>query len=251
MDLEGKVALVTGASRGIGRAIALVLAARGAHIGLNFFRNRTAAENTAREIESLGSRAVMLRGSVSDPGHINRIFDTLEHTFGRCDILISNAASGVLRPLLDVEPAHWEWTMNVNARALLLTAQRAAPLMVEHGWGRIVSLSSLGANRVVTDYGIVGASKAALETLSRYLAVELAPRGITVNVVSGGTVDTAALEHFPRGQEMIDAARARTPVGRMLTPEDLANAVSFLCSDQAAMICGQVLVVDGGYGLIG
>src|SRR5947209_6752327 len=193
MSLEGKVALVTGASRGIGRAIALLLAGRGVHIGLNFFRNREAAERTAAEIEALGVRALLLRGSVGEEGHITRIFDALEETFGRCDILISNAASGVLHPLLDAdlkhELRHWEWTMNVNARALLLTARRAAPLMAARGWGRIVSLSSLGAGRVVEDYGVVGASKAAIEALTRYLAVELADKGITVNAVSGGTVE--------------------------------------------------------------
>jgi enoyl-[acyl-carrier protein] reductase III len=251
MGLEGRVALVTGASRGIGRAIALLLAARGAHIGVNFFRNRDAAEETAREIEALGVRALLLRGSVSEESHVARIFAALEETFGRCDVLISNAASGVLRPLLELEVKHWEWTMNVNARGLLLTAQRAAPLMAARGWGRIVSLSSLGANRVVDDYGVVGASKAAIEALTRYLAVELAPRGITVNAVSGGTVDTDALEHFPRREAILDASRTRTPAGRLLTPLDLAHAVGFLCSDEAAMICGQTIVVDGGYSLLG
>lgn len=251
MDLEGKVAMVTGASRGIGRVIALLLAARGAHIGVNFFRNRDAAERTAGEIEALSRRAVLLRGNVGDPDHVERIFAGLEAAFGRCDILISNAASGVLRPLLEIEPKHWEWTMNINARALLLTTQRAAPLMAAQGWGRIVGLSSLGAGRVVDDYGVVGVSKAAIEALTRYLAVELAPKGITVNAVSGGTVDTEALEHFPHREAMIEAARARTPMGRLLEPQDLAQAVGFLCSDAAAMICGQTLVVDGGYSLLG
>jgi enoyl-[acyl-carrier protein] reductase III len=251
MGLEGKVALVTGGSRGIGRAIALVLAGRGAHVAINFFRNREAAEGTAAEIEALGVRALLLRGSVSEESHIGRMFDQLEQAFGRCDILISNAASGVLRPLLDVETRHWDWTMNVNARALLLAARRAAPLMAARGWGRIVGLSSLGAGRVVEDYGVVGASKATIEALIRYLAVELAPRGITVNAVSGGTVETEALDHFPHREAMLEASRSRTPVGRLLVPRDLAGVVGFLCSDDAAMICGQTIVVDGGYSLQG
>jgi enoyl-[acyl-carrier protein] reductase III len=152
---------------------------------------------------------------------------------------------------MDQEVRGWEWTQNINARALLLCAQRAAPLMAARGGGSIVSLSSLGSQRVLPDYVAVGVSKAAVETLTRYLAVELAPQNIVVNAVSGGIVETDALKHFPEGGEaMLSAGRSRTPAGRLVEPDDIAGVVSFLCSPAARMIRGQTIMVDGGYALM-
>jgi enoyl-[acyl-carrier protein] reductase III len=165
---------------------------------------------------------------------------------GRLDVLVHNAATGVIRPALETEDKHWDWTMNANARALLQLARVAAPQM-EAG-ASIVAISSLGAQRVLENYILVGTSKAALESLVRYLAVELAPRGIRVNAVSGGVVDTGALEHFPNREDML-AAGAANPVGRLVDPGDIAGAVAFLCSPDAAMVCGQTIVVDGGFSL--
>jgi enoyl-[acyl-carrier protein] reductase III len=167
---------------------------------------------------------------------------------GRLDVLVHNAATGVIRPALEVQKKHWDWTLDANAHALLALAQAAAPQM-ERG-ASIVGISSLGSTRVLDNYVLVGTSKAALESIVRYLAVELAPRGVRVNAVSAGVVETAALEHFPNKDEMLAMARERTPAGRMVEPADVADAVAWLCSPGAAMVCGQTLVVDGGFSLL-
>ncbi|MDQ7839001.1 MAG: enoyl-[acyl-carrier-protein] reductase FabL [Thermodesulfobacteriota bacterium] len=248
LDLQGKVALVTGSSRGIGKAIALSLAENGANLVVNYFRHRQEAENTAKSIRSRGVRCLTVKANVADDEDIKDIFEQVKNEYGRLDVLISNAASGVLKPALELTEKHWQWTMNINARALLPLVQHAMPLM-QNG-GRIIAVSSLGAVRAIENYAAVGASKAALESLVRHLAVELAPLGINANVVSAGAVDTEALKHFPARESILDNTRQRTPAGRLTTPEDVANVVLLLCSDLASMIHGQTIVVDGGYSIL-
>ncbi len=251
MDFTGKTALVTGSSRGIGRAIALRLARGGADIVVNFFRNRQAAEETAEAIRALGRHALVVKAHVGDEDKVAALFEVVRNEIGSLDILVCNAASGFLRPVVEQDTRGWEWTMNVNARSLLLCAQHAVPLMQARGGGAIVSLSSLGSHRVLPEYVAVGVSKAAIETLTRYLAVELAPHQIVVNAVSGGIVETEALQHFPTGgQKMLDTGRSRTPAGRLVTPDDIAEVVAFLCSPAAQMIRGQTIIVDGGFSLM-
>jgi enoyl-[acyl-carrier protein] reductase III len=167
---------------------------------------------------------------------------------GALDALVHNAATGVIRPALETEDKHWDWTMNANARALLALARAAAPSMPSGS--SIVAISSLGSSRVLENYVLVGTSKAALESVVRYLAVELAPRGIRANTVSAGVVETGALEHFPNRQDMLDMGLTRTPAGRLVEPEDVAGAVAFLCSPDAEMIRGHTLIVDGGFSLL-
>jgi enoyl-[acyl-carrier protein] reductase III len=235
--------LVTGGSRGIGKAIALRFAHAGqTRVAIGYLRNDSAAEATAEELRAAGAEPVLVRGNVSSP----RVLDEVR-ALGPLDAVIHNAATGVIRPALEVEEKHWDWTVNANARSLLGLARAAVPQM--RPGSSIVAISSLGSTRVLENYVLVGTSKAALESLVRYLAVELAPRGIRVNAVSGGVVETGALEHFPNKEEMLGAARERTPAGRMVSPEDMAGAVAFLCSDDAQMICGQTLIVDGGFSL--
>jgi enoyl-[acyl-carrier protein] reductase III len=248
MELEGKLALVTGGGRGIGRACALELATRGADVLVNYLRNGDAAEETAEAVRALGRRAETIRAHVGDPDRVDRMFGEIAERWGYLDILVNNAASGVIRSVRELDPKHWDWTMNINARGAWLCAKAAVPLMDGRG-GRIVGISSLGSGRVIPDYMAVGVSKAALESLTRYLAVELAPNGIAVNIVSGGLVDTDALTHFPRRDAMLGDAQARTPAGRMVQPLDLARTVAFLCGPGGEMIRGQVIVVDGGYSL--
>lgn len=242
-----KTAFITGASRGIGRAIALRFADEGHSVGVGFFRNRSKAEAVCADIEGRGVKALPVKVHVGDLDAINRAFDEIKEVFGTLDVFVSNAASGVLRNLEEIDARGWQWTMDVNARALLFCSKRAAELMPSGG--SIVALTSAGSVRVLPGYGAVGASKAALEALVRYLAVELAPN-VRVNAVSPGVVDTDALTHFPNGPELIALASAKTPAERLATPEDVAACVSFLCSPGAEMIRGHVLVVDGGAGLL-
>lgn len=249
LDLEGKVALVTGGSRGIGQAIALKLAAHGASVAINYLRKGAQASEVAATIRAHQVRSLTIQANVASPEEVERMFQTLKTEFGRLDILISNAASGVLRPALELKPRHWQWTMEINAGTLLPLAQQAVPLMPEGG--SIVAVSSLGAIRAIPNYTAVGASKAALESLVRHLAAELAPRGIRVNALSAGVVDTDALKHFPNRTDLLSESARRTPAGRLVTPDDVADAALFLVSPLASMVIGQTLVVDGGYSILG
>ena len=234
---------MTGGSRGIGRAIALRFARDGARrVAIGYLRNDKAAEATAEELRAAGAEPVLVRGNVTS----SRVLDEVAG-LGPLDVLVHNAASGVIRDALDTEEKHWDWTLGANARALLALAKAAAPQMP--AGSSVVGISSLGSQRVLPGYSLVGVSKAALEALIRYLAVELAPRGIRVNAISGGIVETGALEHFPNREEMLAFGRAN-PAGRLVEPEDIAAAVAFLCSPDAEMVRGHVLVVDGGFSLL-
>lgn len=245
-----KVALITGSSRGIGKATAIRLAKQGYDIVINYARSRSAAQEVANEIEALGRKVLIVKANVGDVEKIKQMFTQIDEAFGRLDIFVSNAASGVLRPAMELEESHWDWTMNINSKALLFCAQEAAKLMERNGGGKIVSISSLGAIRYLKNYTTVGVSKAALEALTRYLAVELAPKNIIVNAISGGAVDTEALIHFPNRDELLSEAKAKTPAGRMVEIEDMVNTVMFLLSDEASMIRGQTIIVDGGISLL-
>lgn len=250
LHMTNKVALITGSSRGIGKSTALRLAKEGYDIVVNYARSKKAALETAAEIEALGRKALVVKANVGDVSKIKTMFEEIGAHFGRLDVFVSNAASGVLRPAMELEESHWEWTMNINSKALLFCAQEAAKLMEKNGGGKIVSISSLGSIRYLENYTTVGVSKAALEALTRYLAVELAPKNIRVNAVSGGAIDTEALLHFPNREEMLEEARQKTPAGRMVEIDDMVNTIMFLLSDGSDMIRGQTIIVDGGISLL-
>ena len=247
--LAGKVALVTGAARGIGRATAKKLAAEGCDVAVNYYNSADAAETLCSEIRAVGRRAVAIAGSVGIPDSVDEMFAEFGKHFDRLDILVSNAASGVLKPTIDMTLKHWRWCLETNALALNLLTQRGLPLMGEGA--RVIAMSSLGAQRAMPGYGFIGASKAALEALARALAQELGPRGIRVNVVSAGVVDTDALAYFPNREELLANFAERTPAGPVLTADDVAGAVYLLCLPEAAMINGHTLVVDGGFAISG
>ena len=248
-QLEGKVALITGGSRGIGRAIAIKLARNGVHVVVNYVRHRRDAEDTAKEIENCGVKCLLVKTNVAKDEDVKAMFEVIGKEFGVLNFMVSNAASGVLKPALELSSRHWNWAMDINARALLSLAREGVGLMRQGG--RIIAVSSLGAVRAIENYTAVGASKAALESLVRHLAVELGPRGINVNTISAGAVDTEALKKFPNREEILDIALSKTPLGRLTKPEDVADVALFLCSDLAAMIQGQTIVVDGGYSIRG
>jgi enoyl-[acyl-carrier protein] reductase III len=243
MNLQGKSVFVTGGSRGIGRAIALRFASLGAaRVAIGYLRSDAAAEATAAELKQAGADPVLVRGNVASERVAAEVGD-----LGPLDVLVHSAATGVIRPALEAEDKHWDWTHAANARAMLSLARAAAPSMP--AGSSIVAVSSLGSTRVLENYALVGTSKAALEALVRYLAVELGPLGIRVNAVSGGVVETDALDHFPNRERMLELG-ARNAAGRLVRPDDVAAAVAFLCSPDAEMIRGQILVIDGGWSLV-
>ena len=245
-----KVALVTGSSRGIGRQTAIRLAEEGYDIVINYARSKTAALEVVREIEALGRKVLLVKANIGDVKKIKLMFEQIDETFGRLDVLINNAASGVLKPAMELEESHYDWTMGINSKGSLFCAQEAAKMMQRNGEGQIINISSLGSIRYLENYTAVGVSKAALEAITRYLAVELAPFNIRVNAVSGGAVDTEALKHFPNREQLLEEAAKATPAGRIVEINDMVNTILFLLTDDAFMIRGQTIIVDGGLSLL-
>lgn len=248
--LAGKTAVITGSGRGIGRGIALALAQRGCNIAVNYVRKREEAEQTAADIAALGVRAAVIKANVGKEEEVRQLVDEAAQQLGGVDIFVGNAASGVLKPLSVIDAKAWEWTLNINARSILFGAQAAVPYMRRRGWGRILTVTSIGSRRVFPEYGVVGVSKAAIEAVTRYLAVELAPERIICNCISPGVVVTGALDFFPQRDAMLAHAARHTPAGRIATPADVGAVAAWLCSEEAAMIVGQTIEVDGGYGLL-
>ena len=242
MSLES--VFVSGGTRGIGKAIALRFARAGAkRVAVGYMRNDAAAEETSEELRQAGAEPTLVRGNITS----SRVAEQVA-ALGPLDALVHNAATGVIRPALETDEKHWNWTLGANAQALISLARAAVPQMKPGS--TIVGISSLGSTRVLENYVLVGASKAALEAVIRYLAVELAPHGIRVNGVSGGVVETGALEHFPNKEQMLSWSAKRTPAGRLVEPDDIAATVEFLCSPGAEMIRGQTVIVDGGFSLL-
>jgi len=249
-DLREKTAVITGSGRGIGRGIALALARRGCNIAVNYFRHREEAEATVAAIEALGAQATAVKAHVGREEEVQALVQAAADRFGSVDIFVGNAASGVLKSITEIDTKAWDWTVNINVRSILVGAQAASLHMRRAGWGRVITVTSLGSRRVFPEYGIVGVSKAAIEALTRYLAVELAPDNIIANCISPGVVITGALDFFPRRTEMIMHAEQHTPAGRLVTPEDVGEVAAWLCTDAARMIVGQTIEIDGGYGLL-
>ena len=246
---QNKTALITGGARGIGKACALKLAHAGCDVAIVYYNSSDEADVLVQEIRALGRRAVAIQANVADAASVKDMVATFREHFSRLDFLISNAASGVLKPAMAMSTKHWRWCMETNALALnhLVTACR--DMMP---WGsRVIALSSLGAHRAIPNYAFIGASKAALEALVRSLSLELAEVGISANTVSAGVVDTDALKHFPNREQLLEEYEATSLAGRPLTPQDVANTVYLLCLPEAEMIKGHTLFVDAGYSVVG
>ena len=247
-ELKGKTAFVSGGTKGIGRAIALGLAEKGANVVVNYFRSRSAADVTVKEIQALGVEAYAHRANMGNQDQIPPIFEGIKERFGKLDILISNAALGLFTEMLEIDDKSWDLSMQTNAKAFLCSVQSASDIMPDHS--RIVTLSSLGSIRYIPGYASIGVSKAAIENMVKYMAVELAHRKITVNCVSGGFIDTDALKVFPNYDEMVKEVVERTPLKRMGTPKEVGDVVVFLAGPKATWITGQTIIVDGGFTLV-
>ncbi len=246
-ELEGKVALVTGGTKGIGRETALKLADRGCNVVINYFRSRDAANRTLDEIKERNVRALAVRGNIGKREFHQKLFQKIRAEFGTLNIFVSNAAMGAFSGVYDVDEKMWDVAMSTNAQAFLFCAQQAIKIMPNGG--KIVALTSLGSQRCIPGYSAIGVSKAAIEALVRYLAMASSCQRVNVNAVCGGFIDTDALKSFPNYQELLEEVIRRSPLDRVGTAEEVAEVVVFLCTDAANWITGQTIVVDGGYSL--
>jgi enoyl-[acyl-carrier protein] reductase III len=252
--LAGRVALVTGGSRGIGRAVALRLAADGADCVVTYRREAERAEQVVAELVARGRRALALPLPLEDRDRVAPVFARVAEAFGRLDILVANAAATAFRPMAEQKPYNVDLTFAITVDSFVAAVQAALPLMRDPG--RIIAISGIDSHQAMPRHGVIGGAKAALESLVRTLALELGPRGITVNGVSPGIIETdSARLYFGRGLGLAWPAaaaqlRAMTPVGRLGTPDDVAGLIAFLASDAAGFLTGQTIVLDGGLTMV-
>jgi len=248
INLTGQTALVTGSSRGIGRATALTLAQAGADIVLNYAKSRGAAETIAETIAEMGRNVLVVKADVSSRDDVDCMMEAIDNEFGKLDIVVSNAASGGFRELMKSTETQFDQTMNINVKPLISLVQAAMPLFSKNsGFSRVIGLSSHGSHRALPAYGLIGGSKAALESVARHMALELGDNGIRVNIVQAGLVETDSARLIPGVEQMFEHVESRTCVGqRRLKPEDVANVVAYLASPLSDMVQGQTIIVDGG-----
>ncbi|WP_276355641.1 SDR family oxidoreductase [Cohnella caldifontis] len=251
LSMKGKRALITGSSRGIGRATARAFAKEGADVAIHYRRDEAAARAAADEVRSYGVNAILCKAELESPAEIDAMFDAVAEQFGALDVFMANAAATAFKPVMEMKDYHFDRTYQVVLKSVLHAAQRAVPLM-EGRSGRILTVSSLGSRFTLPNYAGIGSAKAALESLTRYLAAELGPRGITCNCISPGVVETDSVRFYAKeGFETFKSnVISRTPMGRLTQPEDVAGLALFLAGDAAAFITGQVIGVDGGLTLI-
>jgi NAD(P)-dependent dehydrogenase (short-subunit alcohol dehydrogenase family) len=248
---EKRVSLITGSSRGIGRALALTLAREGADIVVNYVRNTDLAAATVREIEALGTRAIAVQADMESVDEIDALFDRVATEFGRLDHFVSNAAASAFKKIADLKAHNLDRSFNLNVRAFVLGAQRAVKLMTDGG--RIAVLSSYGSVRAYPTYANLGSNKAAIEAWVRYMAVEFAPLRINVNAVNGGLIDTESCAYFYErvaGMAPMESVLPKIPKGRMGTPQEVADTIAFLLAPESEYITGQTIAVDGGLSVI-
>jgi len=239
--------LITGGTRGLGRAISIEFASSGAHVIANYIRNEVAANELKALADQQGLPVELCRADLTNPDGLRQVEATLQQATVPLMGFVHCAATGTHRPASDLTARHLEWTLKLNTGAFFDLAKMLMPRL-SPGSG-IVAVSSPGAARVIPNYAAVGASKGALESLARHLAVELAPRGIRVNIIAPGAIATEVWKAIPEGAAKLADAEKRSPMGRLVTPEEVAKAVHFLCSSAASGINGQTLTIDGGTGI--
>ena len=243
-NLKNKTAVITGGTRGIGKAISAELGRRGVNLILNYLRNHKEAKKTQKELNESNVNFSIYRFNIGHIQSVDKFINKIALDHNKIDILINNAASGVMKKSTDLDVKHWDWTMDINARGTWYISKKLSNHMVNGG--NIINISSPGSSMVLPDYFPIGVSKAALEAITRYLSIELAEKNISVNSVSAGYVLTDALNHFPDKDSVVQMAKRSTPAGRPISPQDVANVVAMLCSADAEMIRGQNILVDGG-----
>lgn len=245
-----RVSLITGASRGIGRQLALTLARQGGTVVVNYKKNEDLAEKTVADVEEAGGKGFAVRADVESAEGVKALFDEVARRCGRLDDFVSNAAASAFKNIVDLGPHHLDRSYAMNLRPFVLGAQEAVKLM-DRG-GRIVALSSYGSVRAYPTYATLGAMKAAIEAWVRYMAVEFAPYGINVNAVNGGLIDSDSLEYFYNVEGMPDMQGVldRIPARRPGTVQEMADTIAFLLGEGAGYITGQTLVVDGGLSVV-
>jgi len=248
IDLTGKVALVSGSSRGIGRACALKLAQAGADVIVNYVTSRAAAMEVATQIQAMGRRAYVVKADISEEDDVESMIDFITENIGKLDIIVSNAATGGFRPLLAANERHFHTTMNTNVLSLVYLVRSALPLLEQgEGRGKVTTISSHGSHMALPMYGLIGGSKAALESVARHLTLEVGDRGVNVNVVKAGLVETDSTRKIPFADRMFDGRTEKSMVGdRVLTADDVANTVLFLSSPLSDLVQGETITVDGG-----
>lgn len=248
IDLTGRVALVTGSSRGIGRASALKLAEAGADVVINYVTSRAAAIEVAEQIEAIGRRAYVVKADVGEEEDVESMMDFISEQIGRLDIVVSNAATGGFRPLLTANARHFQTTMNINVLSLVYLVRAAIPLLERApGRGKVVAISSHGSHMALPMYGLIGGSKAALESIARHLTLEVGDRGVNVNVVKAGLVETDSTRKIPFADRMFAGRVEKSMMGdRVLSADDVANAVLFLASPLSDLVQGETITIDGG-----
>ncbi|GAB4146429.1 MAG: SDR family oxidoreductase [Planctomycetaceae bacterium] len=248
IDLTGKVALVTGSSRGIGRACALKLAEAGADVIINYATSRKAATEVALEVQRLGRQAYIIKADVGEEDDVESMIDYISENIGRLDIIVSNAATGGFRPLLSSNAKHFHTTMNINVLSLVYLVRAAMPLLQKGpDRGKVVTISSHGSHMALPMYGLIGGSKAALESVARHLTLEVGDKGVNVNVVKAGLVETDSTRKIPFADRMFAGRTEKSMVGeRVLTANDVANTVLFLASPLSDLVQGETITVDGG-----
>ncbi|MDZ4849658.1 MAG: SDR family oxidoreductase [Pirellulaceae bacterium] len=251
-SLVGKKAIITGGSRGIGRETAIALAESGCDVAINYITQESAARETAQAIQRLGRQTMVIKADMSEPEDIQAMIESVQQQWGKLDILVSNAASGGFRNILDAKTSHFDSAMHINVRSLMLLVQAALPMLEKSSsQAKVIALSSHGSHRALPAYGLIGAAKAAIESLMRHFADELGPRGINFNVVLAGLVKTDSTAQVPNADAMFAAMNEKLRItrSRTLTARDVANVVRFLASPESDLIQGQTLVVDGGASL--